>query len=246
MPVLAPALVAALLTAAPSTHQTRILNRRIERNQVLATALRSAGLDGGQTDRVVAALQGVFDFRKSRVGDQLRLVFRDGELDHFDYRQSPAERSAVASTWFRSMRRFRMRTWGEDGAAVSSAATSAGARTVIGEGRWISLPVSRRPPRRHLHTTGGPLPARRSWHCVGRPSVRLRSGNLAGESCSGARLSSGPNRCQERREVWGGPGLEWKGATHPRDPARTVRGAGGARLRRDVGGLSGPGQPPAA
>ena len=91
MTVLAPALVAALLTAAPSSPQVRILNRRIERNQVLATALRSAGLDGGQTDQVVAALQGVFDFRKSRVGDQLRLVFRDGELDHFDYRQSEVD-----------------------------------------------------------------------------------------------------------------------------------------------------------
>src|SRR5262249_14562078 len=52
---------------------------------------RSAGLDGGQTDRVVAALQGVFDFRKSKVGDQLRLVLHDGELDHFDYRQSPVD-----------------------------------------------------------------------------------------------------------------------------------------------------------
>ncbi|HEY3586802.1 MAG TPA: M23 family peptidase, partial [Myxococcaceae bacterium] len=71
MIVLAPALVAALLTAAPSSPQVRILNRRIERNQVLATALRSAGLDGGQSDQVVGALQGVFDFRKSRVGDQL-------------------------------------------------------------------------------------------------------------------------------------------------------------------------------
>ena len=91
MTVLAPALVAALLTAAPSSPQVRILNRRIERNQVLATALRAAGLDGGQTDRLVGALQGVFDFRKSRVGDQLRLVFRDGELDHFDYRQSPVD-----------------------------------------------------------------------------------------------------------------------------------------------------------
>ncbi|HET9158032.1 MAG TPA: M23 family metallopeptidase, partial [Myxococcaceae bacterium] len=91
MTVLAPALVAALLTAAPSSPQVHILNRRIERNQVLATALRAAGLDGGQTDRVVGALQGVFDFRKSRVGDQLRLVFRDGELDHFDYRQGPVD-----------------------------------------------------------------------------------------------------------------------------------------------------------
>jgi len=91
MTVLAPALVAALLTAAPSSPQVRILNRRVERNQVLATALRSAGLDAIQTDRLVGALQGVFDFRKSRVGDQLRLVFREGELDHFDYGQSPVD-----------------------------------------------------------------------------------------------------------------------------------------------------------
>ena len=90
MTVLAPALVAALLASAPAP-QVRILNRRIERNQVLATALRSAGLDGAQTDRVVGALQGVFDFRKSRIGDQLRLVFTGGELDHLDYRQSPVD-----------------------------------------------------------------------------------------------------------------------------------------------------------
>lgn len=91
MTVLAPALAVALLAAAPSPPAVRILNRRIERNQVLASALRSAGLDGQQTDRVVGALQGVFDFRKSRVGDQLRLVLRDGELDHLDYRQSPVD-----------------------------------------------------------------------------------------------------------------------------------------------------------
>ena len=90
MIVLAPALVVALLVSAP-TPQVQVLNRRIERNQVLATALRSAGLDGVQTDRVVGALQGVFDFRRSRVGDQLRLVLRDGELEHLDYRQSPVD-----------------------------------------------------------------------------------------------------------------------------------------------------------
>jgi murein DD-endopeptidase MepM/ murein hydrolase activator NlpD len=91
MTVLVPALAAALLAAAPASPQVRILNRRIERNQVLATALRSAGLDGIQTDRVIGALQGVFDFRRSHVGDQLRLVLRDGELDHLDYRQSPVD-----------------------------------------------------------------------------------------------------------------------------------------------------------
>jgi murein DD-endopeptidase MepM/ murein hydrolase activator NlpD len=90
MTVFAPALVAALLASA-SAPQVRIVNRRLERNQVLATALRSAGLDGAQTDRVVGALQGVFDFRKSRIGDQLRLVFSGGELEHLDYRQSPVD-----------------------------------------------------------------------------------------------------------------------------------------------------------
>jgi len=91
MTVLLPALAAALLATAPTTPGIRVVNRRIERNQILAKALRDAGLDGPQSDRVIAALDGVFDFRRSRVGDQLRLVFRNGELDFFDYRQSEVD-----------------------------------------------------------------------------------------------------------------------------------------------------------
>ena len=91
MTALFPALAAALLATAPATSGIRVVNRRIERNQILAKALRDAGLDGPQSDRVIAALDGVFDFRKSRVGDQLRLVFRNGELDFFDYRQSEVD-----------------------------------------------------------------------------------------------------------------------------------------------------------
>lgn len=83
-------LLAALL-ALPSAGATRIVNRRIERNQILARALRDAGLDGTRADAVISALEGVFDVRKSREGDQLRLVFRDGELDQFDYRQSAVD-----------------------------------------------------------------------------------------------------------------------------------------------------------
>lgn len=83
-------LLAALL-ALPSLGATRIVNRRIERNQILARALRDAGLDGPKADAVISALEGVFDVRKSREGDQLRLVFRDGELDYFDYRQSAVD-----------------------------------------------------------------------------------------------------------------------------------------------------------
>jgi murein DD-endopeptidase MepM/ murein hydrolase activator NlpD len=76
------------LFALPSLAATRVVNRRIERNQILARALRDAGLDGAQANVVISALEGVFDVRKSREGDQLRLVFRDAELDYLDYRQS--------------------------------------------------------------------------------------------------------------------------------------------------------------
>jgi hypothetical protein len=85
------ALLLSVLFALPGFGATRVVNRRIERNQILARALRDAGLEGGQTDTVLSALEGVFDVRKSREGDQLRLVFRDGELDCFDYRQSAVD-----------------------------------------------------------------------------------------------------------------------------------------------------------
>ncbi|MGO8970231.1 MAG: M23 family metallopeptidase [Myxococcaceae bacterium] len=84
-------LVLALLLALPAAPATQIVNRRVERNQILARALRDAGLDGLQADRALSALEGVFDVRKSREGDQLRLVLHDGELDQFDYRQSAVD-----------------------------------------------------------------------------------------------------------------------------------------------------------
>lgn len=82
--------LAALLAASSSeaaTHYT-IKNRRIEPRQTLAQALHDAQLPDAQVTAVISALEGVFDFRKSRVGDQFRLVIRGGELDFFDYRQS--------------------------------------------------------------------------------------------------------------------------------------------------------------
>ncbi|WP_342375803.1 peptidoglycan DD-metalloendopeptidase family protein [Myxococcus stipitatus] len=83
-------LLAALLAGASSEAAVRyeIKNRRIEPRQTLAGALHEAQLPDTQVTAVIAALEGVFDFRKSRVGDQFRLVLRDGELDFFDYRQS--------------------------------------------------------------------------------------------------------------------------------------------------------------
>ncbi len=85
------ALALSLVLALPSSAATKIVNRRIERNQILARALRDAGLDGLLADRVLSALEGVFDVRKSREGDQVRLVLRDGDLDYFDYRQSAVD-----------------------------------------------------------------------------------------------------------------------------------------------------------
>jgi murein DD-endopeptidase MepM/ murein hydrolase activator NlpD len=90
-PPLRTALVLLALLSLPAAGETRIVNRRIETNQILARALRDAGLDGAQADLAIAALEGVFDVRKSRDGDQLRLVIRDGQLDSFDYRQSAAD-----------------------------------------------------------------------------------------------------------------------------------------------------------
>ncbi len=74
--------------AEASSTRYLIKNRRIEPNQPLAVALQAAELPPEQVQAVINALEGVFDFTKSRVGDQFRLVIRDGELDFFDYRQS--------------------------------------------------------------------------------------------------------------------------------------------------------------
>ncbi len=84
------ALLAAPLAAASSTHY-EVKNRRIEPRQTLSEALHAAALPGEQVNAVISALEGVFDFRKARVGDQFRLVIRNGELDFFDYRQSTVD-----------------------------------------------------------------------------------------------------------------------------------------------------------
>jgi murein DD-endopeptidase MepM/ murein hydrolase activator NlpD len=80
-----------LATSAAEASSYIVKNRRIEPNQPLAAALRESGLAPEQVAAVISALEGVFDFRKSRVGDQFRLVLRDGELDIFGYRQSAVD-----------------------------------------------------------------------------------------------------------------------------------------------------------
>ncbi len=85
--MLIPALVAVL--ALHVTEVTVVKNRRLDRNQTVAKALYDADLDEATVESVQGALKAVgFDFKKARVGDQLRFVFRDGQLDVFDYRRS--------------------------------------------------------------------------------------------------------------------------------------------------------------
>lgn len=65
-----------------------ILVGRIQANETLASALSRLGLSGGQVSEVIRALEGHFDFRRSRPGDQLRLTLRQGRLDALEYRAS--------------------------------------------------------------------------------------------------------------------------------------------------------------
>jgi len=83
------ALLAAPLASASTTYMVK--NRRIEPRQTLAQALHDAALPDAQVEAVISALEGVFDFRKSRPGDQFRLVLREGVLDYFDYRQNAVD-----------------------------------------------------------------------------------------------------------------------------------------------------------
>ncbi len=86
------ALVAVLALNAPDFAADQVMvvkNRRLEPNQTVAKALYEADLDEATVEAVQGALKAIaFDFKKARVGDQLRYVFRNGQLDTFDYRRS--------------------------------------------------------------------------------------------------------------------------------------------------------------
>ncbi len=72
-----------------ATDFTVVKNRRLEPKENVAKVLFSAGLDELTVDAVQGALKATgFDFKKARPGDQLRFVFRSGQLDVLDYRRS--------------------------------------------------------------------------------------------------------------------------------------------------------------
>lgn len=81
------AVVAALALSAQES--TLIKNRRLDRNETVAKALYDAGLDDSTVTAVNGALEAAeFNLRKARPGDQLRFVFRHGQLDVLDYRRN--------------------------------------------------------------------------------------------------------------------------------------------------------------
>lgn len=70
---------------------TQVINRRIEPNQRLPQALKAAGVGASESEQIIGALGSVFDFRKSRDGDQFRVVQTEGVLEGFDYRQGATD-----------------------------------------------------------------------------------------------------------------------------------------------------------
>lgn len=85
-------IVLPLLLALPAeAAQLTIQNRRLGPTQTVGHALHGAGLSNAEVDAVIAAMRPVFDFRRARPGDQLRLVRADGVLSHVDYRRGPLD-----------------------------------------------------------------------------------------------------------------------------------------------------------
>ena len=83
----------------------RVHTGRLERNETVAVALSKVGLTPEQTHEIVAALSGVFDFRRARPGDAFRVKLSpEGEVLFFDYERSPTE------GWY--ARRDAGRLWG--------------------------------------------------------------------------------------------------------------------------------------
>lgn len=82
-------MIALLVIATLSTSDAEVKNRRLEKNQTVASALEAAGLDDATISEVQGALMASeFNFKKARPGDQLRFVFRHGVLDLMDYRRN--------------------------------------------------------------------------------------------------------------------------------------------------------------
>jgi murein DD-endopeptidase MepM/ murein hydrolase activator NlpD len=64
---------------------------RVKPRKTLATTLVDLGLPNAQVNEIIGALSGVFEFRKSRAGDQIRVTSRQGQVEYLEYRSSPVD-----------------------------------------------------------------------------------------------------------------------------------------------------------
>lgn len=78
-------------TAGEKPVDIHIVNRRVEHQQTFSEALLQAGLAHQETQLLVTALDGVFDFHRVHRGDSFRITRHDGQLFAFDYWQGPAD-----------------------------------------------------------------------------------------------------------------------------------------------------------
>jgi len=85
---------------------TKIINRRLEPKQTVLHLLHQVGLSNMRVNELQSALSAAgFDFKKARAGDQLRLVFKNEELEWLDYRRNSL------TEW--QVRREENRYWGK-------------------------------------------------------------------------------------------------------------------------------------
>lgn len=69
---------------------------RVAPKTTLGRTLNELGVSGEEIQTVVSALKGHFDFRKSRIGDQVRVSRKDGLLDSIEIRRSDVDEWLVA------------------------------------------------------------------------------------------------------------------------------------------------------
>lgn len=68
---------------------------RMQNNESISGALGRVGIEVAKTHEIVAALDGTFDFRKARPGDEFRVTTENGALTLFEFRRGPVEEYLV-------------------------------------------------------------------------------------------------------------------------------------------------------
>ncbi|WP_373044575.1 M23 family metallopeptidase [Vulgatibacter sp.] len=68
---------------------------QMKNNESISVALGRLGVELTKVHEIVAALDGIFDFRKARPGDEFRVTTENGALHLFEFRRGPVEEYLV-------------------------------------------------------------------------------------------------------------------------------------------------------